>query len=376
MSVSPWVGALTGGMTAVFDAWNRLVEAKLSTFTLTRNEYDGLGRRIVRVDGLADPDVTYDYYYNERWQVITEVKDGSAYAIYHWHPFYEDALAARMRAGDTHFFLHDANFNVTAAIEDSTNNVVERYAYTPYGEVTVLNADFTLDNDGTDIGNTHFYTGRERDPETGLQLNRNRFYAGYLGRWLQRDPIGYFGSPYNLYEYVHSSPLNSVDPSGMVFHCAPWPEELADGRAVKESDGVWTYPNSRPRGYTLYCFGITFFTKTDDGKWIHRCPYTFGNNEFTSRDYLVQTCVTDADGPGSEPAYKGTNEKICYVYMVRDRRGNDGRQYRKGQLIIVLYDAQGTVLGRMLMDAPGDRERVPTPGQVQGEQLPPLDPPR
>jgi hypothetical protein len=25
MTMSPWAGALTGGMTAVFDAWNRLV---------------------------------------------------------------------------------------------------------------------------------------------------------------------------------------------------------------------------------------------------------------------------------------------------------------------------------------------------------------
>jgi len=35
-----------------------------------RNEYDGLGRRIVRVDA-ASPDVTYDCYYNDRWQLLT-----------------------------------------------------------------------------------------------------------------------------------------------------------------------------------------------------------------------------------------------------------------------------------------------------------------
>jgi RHS repeat-associated protein len=161
-----------------------------------------------------------DYYYNDRWQLLVEVKDGTAYAIYHWHPFYIDALAARMRAADTHFFMHDANYNVTAAVlDDSTNPVVERYAYTAYGEVTVLDDDFSDDdNQESDIGNTHLYTGRERDRESGLQLNRARFYAAHLGRWVNRDPIGYRGSPYNLYEYARGAPIVATDAYGKF----PW----------------------------------------------------------------------------------------------------------------------------------------------------------
>jgi RHS repeat-associated protein len=86
----------------------------------------------------------------------------------------------------------DANYNVTAAVDDSTDAVVERYNYTPYGTPTVLDANFAADSDQvSDIGNTHLYTGRERDPETGLQLNRHRYYASHLGRWTTRDPIGY-----------------------------------------------------------------------------------------------------------------------------------------------------------------------------------------
>jgi RHS repeat-associated protein len=169
-----------------------------------------------------------DYYYNDQWQLIVEVKDGSAWAIYHWHPFYVDALAARMRASDTHFFLHDANYNVTAAVDDSGNAVVERYSFTAYGEVTVLDADFTLDSDGgdglSDIDNQHLYTGRERDSETGLQLNRHRFYAAHLGRWVNRDPIGYNGSPYNLYEYAMGYP-HQVDPDGL---CPPPPQQAVN----------------------------------------------------------------------------------------------------------------------------------------------------
>jgi RHS repeat-associated protein len=123
--------------------------------------------------------------------MIGESRDGTIYAMYHWHPFYVDALAARIRDGDIHFFLQDANFNVTAVVEND-GDVVERYQYSPYGQVTFLDDEF--DPIGTSaIGNTHLYTGRERDPETGLQLNRNRFYAAHLGRWVNRDPIGYRG---------------------------------------------------------------------------------------------------------------------------------------------------------------------------------------
>jgi hypothetical protein len=49
----------------------------------------------VRVDVAASPDVTYDYYYNEQWQLLEERKDGDTDPLnqYLWHPYYIDALA-------------------------------------------------------------------------------------------------------------------------------------------------------------------------------------------------------------------------------------------------------------------------------------------
>ena len=169
---------------------------------------------------------THDYYYNDQWQLLTEVKDGSVEAIYHWHPFYVDALALRMRSSDTHFFLQDASYNVTSAVADATNAVVERYAYTPYGEVTFLSESFSVIADSA-IHSVHLYTGRERDLETRLQLNRERFYASHMGRWVTRDPLitnwdvsieFLIGTPEHncLYNYVGNAPIGSLDPSGMI----------------------------------------------------------------------------------------------------------------------------------------------------------------
>jgi len=63
--------------------------------------------------------------------------------------------------------------------------------------------------------NELLYTGRRSDPETGLQLNRHRFYHQQLGRWVSRDPIGYWGGDANLYGYVFGRPTRFTDPVGL-----------------------------------------------------------------------------------------------------------------------------------------------------------------
>jgi YD repeat-containing protein len=153
----------SGNYSLTYDAWNRLVKVADGMTTVATYEYDGLNRRIE-----ADDD---DFYYSDSWQVLEQhANNDSAYV---WHPYYVDALAVRLWDGDddgnytdadeTHYALHDANFNVTALINRS-GTVIERYEYTPYGELTVLDADFTDDSDGgdglSDVANPYTYTGR------------------------------------------------------------------------------------------------------------------------------------------------------------------------------------------------------------------------
>ncbi len=52
------------------------------------------------------------------------------------------------------------------------------------------------------------------DRETELYYVRNRMYNPALGRWTQRDPIGYQGG-INLYEYVVALAATATDPFGM-----------------------------------------------------------------------------------------------------------------------------------------------------------------
>jgi RHS repeat-associated protein len=207
MTTIPKPSAPTSSYTLVYDAWNRLVKS-FQPYEAYYYHYDGLGERIFKDIPFTNGDV--DYYYNDRWQVLTESSQGTAAKVYQWHPFYIDALAVEMRSNDTHFFLQDANYNVTAAVTSATNLVDERYSYSPYGEVTFLNADFSAKGAQSSAINNVLYTGRERDPERGIQINRHRYYDAPLGRWLTRDPAGYVGTERNLYDYVSNKPVTAL----------------------------------------------------------------------------------------------------------------------------------------------------------------------
>ncbi len=230
MTTMPQPKDATKKLDLKYDAWNRVVEVKNENGTVvTINEYDGLNRRIVRVETGGSGNLRH-FYYNRQWQVLEEKVEVSGainpnpLALYIYHPYYVDAIAKRYYDANTdgdvidpgdgiNYYLQDANFNVTA-VTDNTGTVVERYAYTPYGEVTVLNPDFSaVTGNVSAISNELLYTGRRLDPETGLQLNRNRFYHAPLGRWVNRDPIGY-GGGYNLYGYVGGQPTRYFDPLG------------------------------------------------------------------------------------------------------------------------------------------------------------------
>jgi RHS repeat-associated protein len=212
----------TGNYTLKYDAWNRLVQVS-STEVLGSYEYDGLNRRIVKVDTAGSNNDTYHYYYSFDWQVL-ETRLGASsnpLAQYVWHPQYVDALAVRVYDADANgsglaeqYYLQDANMNVVAVL-GSTGTVLERYQYSTYGDVTYLDASFAPISSST-IANPYTYTGRRLDSETGLYQYRNRYYHAQIGRFVSRDPIAYAGSQWNLYEYVGSSPVAYLDPFGNV----------------------------------------------------------------------------------------------------------------------------------------------------------------
>jgi RHS repeat-associated protein len=72
-----------------------------------------------------------------------------------------------------------------------------------------------------------FYTGYERDTESGNDYAQARHYANSMGRFLSPDPSGLaYADPdnpqsLNLYSYVMNNPLTMVDPTGLYYECTP-----------------------------------------------------------------------------------------------------------------------------------------------------------
>jgi RHS repeat-associated protein len=66
------------------------------------------------------------------------------------------------------------------------------------------------------------FTGRRYDPETAIYFYRVRFYNPQLGRFIQRDSLGYEEGP-NLAEYVRARCATRVDPTGLesLASCGP-----------------------------------------------------------------------------------------------------------------------------------------------------------
>ncbi len=249
MIMVPKPTALTAAYTATYDAWNRLVEVKSGANMVLKRACDGLGRRIAKeVKNSADRDYTYHHYYDRSWRRI-EVRDGSDNVLkqYVWGTRYIDNIVQigintdpeddeegpqsnQCLCEDFYYPVQDANFNVVGLV-DSSGSLKERYEYTPYGQRTVYMKAGSDDKKTSaplyesrrvkvgsieqpyglcDIG----HQGLFLDTEFGLYDNRRRVLYPRLGRFLQRDPIGY-ADGMGLYEYVGSSPPVYPDPMGM-----------------------------------------------------------------------------------------------------------------------------------------------------------------
>jgi len=181
----------------------------------------GQNRRIRKVVAGGD---TYDYYYNESWQVLEVQKAGRTNKTYQqsvWGIQYVDAPVVQFRdtaddgtLDETLYYTYDGNFNVTAVIKPD-GTVAERYTYDPYGQVTFKAADWSdaASQAKSAYDNEILYCGYRWDPESGNYIARRRYLTPPLGRWLTTDPIVY-GDGMNWYQYCHSKPVVLTDSDG------------------------------------------------------------------------------------------------------------------------------------------------------------------
>jgi len=116
------------------------------------------------------------------------------------------------RDGATYYYLADGLGSVVAVTDDQ-GAFVESYEYDPFGNVSIYDGNGAPLSESA-IGNPYMFTGRRLDEETGLFYYRARHYDPRIGRFLQRDPIGYIDGM-NLYSYSKNNPVSYTDPLGL-----------------------------------------------------------------------------------------------------------------------------------------------------------------
>ena len=205
----------------IYDFRNRLIEVQdQSQQTIVRYYYDGLNR-LAKKDLTSGEDVIYLY---DGWRRVRDYKlDGTWKPVreYIWGGTYIDELLAFSDDTDADGYFDDdggseryivcqqANFNVVAVVKASTAAIVEKITYDPYG-----GAEVVVQPSQQATGNVVLFQGREWDDDADLYYFRNRWYSPRLGRFMQRDPMGYVDGA-SLYELASSEPVNKVDPLGL-----------------------------------------------------------------------------------------------------------------------------------------------------------------
>ena len=194
-----------GTNTYTYDYENRLIS--VSGGVTATYSYDPLGRRIQKVTGGS----TTNYYFDGARVIEERNASDSVVATYVYGSGIDEILT--MDRGGTIYYYHQNSLGSVVAVTNAAGAVVERYEYDAYGKVTIYDNSYTQ-LPSSAIGNPYMFTGREYDQETGLYYYRARYYSPTLGRFLQRDPLGYVDGM-NLYEYVGGNANNFIDPFGL-----------------------------------------------------------------------------------------------------------------------------------------------------------------
>ena len=114
--------------------------------------------------------------------------------------------------------LHDLFGNVLALIDSQTNEPLEVYRYSAFGEERLFNFDQELKEvfSSSSFKNPWRFSSKRKDEISGLIYFGRRYYDSATGRFFTADPEGYTDS-YNLYAYVFNDPLLGMDLYGLEF---------------------------------------------------------------------------------------------------------------------------------------------------------------
>jgi len=204
-----------------WDSRGRLVGVTMPNGQTVSYGYDALGRRSSRTAG----GLTTTFLHDGNDVVLDQGSDGSSTDYLNGLDTDEKLRQTNAVSGSL-YFIQD-HLDSTIALTGANGDVVERMFYDAFGE-----------SSGSSL-TRYGYTGRERDPLSGLTYYRARWYDSQQGRFISEDPIGFDSREANFYAYVGNDPIGSNDPMGLQRkgYGGPGPYHPPDGIKLRCNKG-------------------------------------------------------------------------------------------------------------------------------------------
>ena len=179
-------------------------EAVLPNGERYRYEYDGFGRRVLRVG----PGLRIRYIWDQDVLLCEEreTPEGKLRVSYLYVP---DTFHALGHAVDgTCFYYERDQRSLIREVYDEVGSVAARFAYRAYGERRTLELSSPLADPPFRL------QGQIWDEETGLHYNRFRYFDPDVGRYFSPD-LSVHQIEHNSYSYS-PNPINWADPYGLM----------------------------------------------------------------------------------------------------------------------------------------------------------------
>ena len=180
-------------------------EGRLASSNFGQNSYlyDAEGNRVAKQSSGA---LTNVYFYDLAGHV-TEETDGSGNPLR--TEIYAGGRHLATFQGGTYFYTHTNWLGTEAARSDGSGNLCETLSSLPFGD--------NQQTSGSCSPSPNFFTGKERDTESGNDYFMARYYDSRTGTFCSADPLA--GSPedpqsWNRYPYGRNDPIDVTDPSG------------------------------------------------------------------------------------------------------------------------------------------------------------------
>ena len=250
--VRSWADA-SGTTTLTYDVQGNLLAVNLPSGNTVEYVVDARNRRIGRkVNGV----VTHRWLYQGQLRPIAELNATGAIVTRFIYGARGVTPEYMTRGGVSYRLITDHVGSVRLVINNTSGAIAQRIDYDAWGKVI---AD-------TNPGFQPFgFAGGNYDVTTALVRFGVRDYQADIGRWLSKDPIGFFGGDSNLFAYVSSDPGNAIDPEGL----SEWGDYanvfeeglIGAGQGLAASiDGAIPFIDPL-EGFGLYdeeCFGLGF----------------------------------------------------------------------------------------------------------------------